>query len=120
AQHYAASHTSNQDDESTDHREDQSELGLLYLREVRFLVVFGHQLLLRLPIRTNGRVQLTLNVDELLQHLVGGGDRLRVCGVRPLMLNETDELLCEVDVGLFQSAGRHGCTPTCSRSTQSC
>ncbi len=46
--------------------------------------------------------RLPLQIDELLQHFVGGRNGLRVGLERPLVRDEVDELFGEIDVGLFE------------------
>src|SRR5687768_8676677 len=71
-------------------------------------------------LRTGSRLRRrsTLDVDQLLQHLVGGGDRLRVRRERALVLDQADELLGQIDVGLFERARRDGSAAAAARGAE--
>lgn len=58
------------------------------------------------PIATSK--SLTLEIDQLLQHFVGGRDDAGVRLITALRDNHVRKLHPQVDVGHFQVAGRHG------------
>src|SRR5215813_3311281 len=60
-----------------------------------------------------------LEVHDLLEHLVGGRDRLRVGAERALMGDEVDELGREIDVGLLERARGHGPAASGARHAES-